>query len=65
MAAEKINVRKAATGFSKVKAITAPLARQTYVPQNVPKQAGGVAGQIAGGVPAILAKNARQTHIQS
>lgn len=65
MGAEKVNVRKSATGFGKVKSITAPNARQTFVPQNVPQQANGVAAQIAGGVPAVLARNARQTHIQS
>lgn len=65
MAAEKPLIRKTATGSGNVKSVVAPLARQTYVPQNVPQQANGVAAQIAGSVPAVLAKNSRQTHVQS
>jgi hypothetical protein len=65
MAAEKVNVRKASVGSGTVQAIKAPNDRQTYVPQTVPKRANGVAAQVAGAVPAVLARNARQTHIQA
>lgn len=65
MAAEKPNIRKTVSTQGNVKSIAAPNARQTFVPQNVPQQANGVAAQIAGSVPAVLAKNARSTHIQS
>lgn len=65
MAAEKINQRTVKTGSGLVKAVSAPTARQSFVP--VPVGASRPAGQaatFAGNVPAILAPNARQTHLK-
>ncbi len=58
--AEKINQRTVSTNRGTIKAVAAPLARQTFVP--LPTQAAGQAARNGAPVPVILANNARQTH---
>ena len=56
------NIRIAPTLQGVTVAAAAPNARQTFVPA-VGTKAPGVSAQLPGKVPAIVARNGRQTHI--
>jgi hypothetical protein len=55
-------VRRVATRRSGIAtAVVSPFARQTFVP--LPTNAAGQAARVGANVPAVVAPNARQTHV--